>query len=194
LIKFSLGFFTKPIKGASQKGIKGFLKGSYQAMAGILVKPISGLLDAASKTAEGIKNMSDDRSRKSNSRVRPPRIFYGKYRVYKTYFENDAIVIEFLYKNISFAVESKAYIGSFPLASSKQNPQEISILAVFEEGITLLNQKMEANGLLEFKEIKAIDHVEQGLKISLAKGAIYVPNWNDDLNRAICNLLNEIMM
>jgi len=49
----------------------------------VITKPISGILDATSKTSEGIKNFAnsfDDKEDKPNeNRIRYPRVFYGKY-------------------------------------------------------------------------------------------------------------------
>ena len=87
----------KPIEGASRGGVKGFLKGSYQAFSGILVKPITGLLDAASKTAEGIRYQSNlNNEQELLTRVRLPRVFYGKEMLMKSYLPLDAEVFAFL--------------------------------------------------------------------------------------------------
>lgn len=47
-------------------------------MAGLVIKPVVGAIDLASKTAEGLKNTAnyfDDKP--SEIRCRPPRPFYG---------------------------------------------------------------------------------------------------------------------
>jgi vacuolar protein sorting-associated protein 13A/C len=36
--------------------LKGFFKGGLKGITGLIVKPVSGVIDATSKTAEGIKN------------------------------------------------------------------------------------------------------------------------------------------
>ncbi len=72
------GVFTKPFEGAKKEGVKGCFKGCLKGITGLIVKPITGCLDAASKTTEGIKatvNYFDD---KPNSlRWRPIRVFYS---------------------------------------------------------------------------------------------------------------------
>lgn len=50
------GVFTQPVQGAERNGLPGFLLGAAKGIGGLVIKPISGVIDAASKTAEGIKN------------------------------------------------------------------------------------------------------------------------------------------
>lgn len=50
------GFFTEPVKGVEKHGLPGFFLGVGKGLGGLILKPISGVVDAASKTAEGIKN------------------------------------------------------------------------------------------------------------------------------------------
>lgn len=45
-----------PITMAKKQGAKGLFKGLYSGTTGIIVKPVTGILDATSKAAEGIKN------------------------------------------------------------------------------------------------------------------------------------------
>ena len=64
-------------------------------MTGLIIKPVTGVLDAASKTAEGISNMATNMDEKPNEeRIRPIRPFYGKLRHIKPYSQNDAQIIE----------------------------------------------------------------------------------------------------
>jgi len=50
------GLVTQPVQGAERNGLPGFLLGAVKGLGGLGIKPISGVIDAASKTAEGIKN------------------------------------------------------------------------------------------------------------------------------------------
>ena len=52
------GLLTKPIEGAQKDGLEGLIKGTTQGILGFFVKPVTGILDAASKTAEGFKNQT----------------------------------------------------------------------------------------------------------------------------------------
>lgn len=72
------GVFLKPFEGAKAGGIKGFFKGTVQGVTGLVIKPVAGILDAAAKTAEGIKNTVSYFDDKPNeSRLRNIRPIYG---------------------------------------------------------------------------------------------------------------------
>lgn len=49
------GLVEQPIKGHKEGGM-GVLKGSIAGLTGLLIKPITGLIDATSKTIEGINH------------------------------------------------------------------------------------------------------------------------------------------
>jgi len=53
------------------------LKGTYQGISGLVVKPISGTLDLISKTTEGIKNTAGPKIKKPK-KIRNMRPFYGR--------------------------------------------------------------------------------------------------------------------
>ena len=44
------GVVTKPFEGASQEGVGGFVKGFGQGVAGLVAKPVSGVVDLVSYT------------------------------------------------------------------------------------------------------------------------------------------------
>lgn len=50
---------TDPLEGAEKDGIGGFFLGSLKGLAGLVIKPVSGIIDATTKTAEGIKNTAN---------------------------------------------------------------------------------------------------------------------------------------
>jgi len=65
-----------------------------------VIKPITGIFDAASKTSEGIKNTVTSMDEKaSDSRSRYPRAFYGKDRFYRQYIETDSEILFYLNTN-----------------------------------------------------------------------------------------------
>ena len=82
------GILTKPYEGAKKNGFFGFVKGSVHGIVGLMVKPIAGVFDATSKTAEGIKNTATHFDDKPNERrMRMPRVFYEKEGYIKMYSE-----------------------------------------------------------------------------------------------------------
>lgn len=46
------GVVTQPIKESKKSGLGGFFKGVAKGMGGLIGKPVSGVLDTVSKTAE----------------------------------------------------------------------------------------------------------------------------------------------
>jgi vacuolar protein sorting-associated protein 13A/C len=44
------GVFTKPVQGARTGGVGGFFGGVGKGMAGLVAKPVSGVVDLVSKT------------------------------------------------------------------------------------------------------------------------------------------------
>ena len=72
------GLVLQPVQGAEKDGVEGFFKGTIKGLAGLIVKPVVGVMDLTSKTAEGIKNTANYFDDKSNeTRFRPPRVFYS---------------------------------------------------------------------------------------------------------------------
>ena len=63
----------------------------------MVVKPVAGIFDATSKTAEGIKNTAthfDDKP--SDKRQRFLRVFYNKEKYFKSYSKRDSEIMAFL--------------------------------------------------------------------------------------------------
>lgn len=87
----------KPIQGAKSGGVKGFFKGTYKGVSGLVVKPISGALDFFSKTSEGIKNTAGPQQKKVK-KIRVMRPFYGKLQLIKIYNQLHAEVLQMLCK------------------------------------------------------------------------------------------------
>lgn len=67
----------KPIESTKKEGVLGFFKGTAQGLAGLVVKPVTGVVDFASKTTEGLKNTALYLEDKPNeNRIRDPRVLY----------------------------------------------------------------------------------------------------------------------
>ena len=73
------GVVTKPLEGAKKSGVGGFFVGGLKGLAGLAVKPVTGIIDATSKTSEGIKNnanIMNPGERLALMRTHNPRPFY----------------------------------------------------------------------------------------------------------------------
>mmetsp|Transcript_17068 Transcript_17068/g.26373 ORF Transcript_17068/g.26373 Transcript_17068/m.26373 type:complete len:94 (-) Transcript_17068:603-884(-) len=92
------------MKGARREGVKGFMKGTFKGIRGVIVKPISGTLDFVMKTTEGAQNMvrvggrkrkhEEGRADSSTAefefgvhKIRTFRPFYGKQQRLKSFHE-----------------------------------------------------------------------------------------------------------
>jgi len=51
------GVYRKPMIGAREGGVKGFVRGGAQGLGGAVLKPVSGALDLVAKTTAGAHTM-----------------------------------------------------------------------------------------------------------------------------------------
>ena len=106
------GVITEPIKGYKKKKIKGLLIGGARGLSGLIIKPMAGILDAASKAAEGVKNTVDVFNTNTGfQRSRVPRPFYGEKSLVKSYNEYDSQVIFFINQIKKGILINEKFIG-----------------------------------------------------------------------------------
>ena len=73
------GVFNRPVEMAEDEGPFGAIKGSFMGLGGLIIKPITGLLDFASSATGNLRKRLDyDALEASVTRVRNPRAFYGE--------------------------------------------------------------------------------------------------------------------
>ena len=92
-----VGFFSHPYQHGKRDGAAGILKGSTIGIAGVIIKPLTSVFDAASKTAEGLTNTAtyfDDHP--NTLRMRDIRAFYENSRYIKAYNEDDSFFLNYL--------------------------------------------------------------------------------------------------
>lgn len=53
-----VGLYKRPKEGLEEEGGIGLIKGTFSGLAGVLVKSVTGVIDAASMTVRGIKTAS----------------------------------------------------------------------------------------------------------------------------------------
>lgn len=73
LVDGASGIVLNPLRGASSGGFLGFLSGVGKGLAGAPVKPVSGLFEAVSHAAEGIRKTVKRYNHDEKRRARPPR-------------------------------------------------------------------------------------------------------------------------
>lgn len=149
---------AKPLEGAQQDNIKGFGKGLLLGFAGLVVKPVSGVLDLFSKTTEGIKNTmnSDDNNL---HKQRKSRAFYGKYKIAKSYNAYHADVIELLNK-IDEIKKREMHFYSSEIYKNKN--REIILMVLTTESMILIDlARKEMKTEIPYRFIAKLEIVEQ---------------------------------
>lgn len=72
------GMISKPIENAKEKGLLGFIQGLGKAAVGVVIQPVSGVLDFVSLTVNGVgasytRFVEIFQEKPAYDRVRPPR-------------------------------------------------------------------------------------------------------------------------
>ncbi|KAL5112179.1 Vacuolar protein sorting-associated protein 13C [Taenia crassiceps] len=81
------GIITQPILGARKEGVEGFFKGLGKGLIGTVTRPVSGMVDFASSSFEGIRRATS--TSKDVLPIRPPR-FIHLDGVIRPYDRNEA--------------------------------------------------------------------------------------------------------
>lgn len=81
------GVVTKPISGAKEQGIGGFVKGLGKGTIGLVTRPTAGIVDFAHGTFDSVKRATDLNT--EVKRLRPPR-FQGKDGILRPYRLSEA--------------------------------------------------------------------------------------------------------
>lgn len=137
------GLFTKPYENTKKDGVLGFFKGTAQGVAGLVVKPVTGVVDFASKTTEGLKNTALYLEDKPNeNRIRYPRVFYSESAMIREYNPVDsklfAIISKTKYED-KYGFENTMFMDSFMIS-------EREFLLVLKEDVAAVridNEKIE---------------------------------------------------
>jgi len=196
------GVFTKPYEGASKGGMLGFLKGTVQGITGLVVKPVTGVLDAASNTAEGIKNTATAFDQKPNEiRMRFPRAFYGKDKYFRTYVDSDAEMVWLLHFAEDQRYKDVSLLSSFDVFPDEKEKENFFILTVsFESLIWWSVKKGEVKWAIEPTNVEKVNHFNDGIVIQLKKPTetikdktINIKNCDQNQNLYIYKKLAEIV-
>lgn len=147
---------VKPYEGIKEEknGFKGFGKGLLKGLAGVVIKPVSGVFDLVSKTTEGIKNtVKED---KVMNRDRLPRPFYGKFKLIKTYNTYHSQVIDIIANKIkNNGIDKDFDFYSCEIYKNDSGNSNLIILTTKELFFIDLNSK-ELKVCLKYDDIKDI--------------------------------------
>ena len=101
----------------------GFFKGTAKGVAGVVIKPVTGVVDFASKTTEGLKNTALYLEDKPNeNRIRYPRVFYTECALIKDYNPLEsklfAIISKTKYEE-KYGFENPLFITSYVISDNQ---------------------------------------------------------------------------
>ena len=117
------GLFTQPYENAKKEGVVGFFKGTAKGVAGVVVKPVTGVIDFASKTTEGLKNTALYLEDKPNeNRIRYPRVFYTECSTIRDYNPLDSKLFGIINKTKyeeKYGFENPLFINSYIIDGQK---------------------------------------------------------------------------
>ena len=168
---------SKPIQGAKQENFTGFGKGLLKGFAGLVVKPVSGVLDLFSKTTEGIKNTmnSDDISMQKQ---RKARAFYGRHKIVKSYNAYHADVIELLNKMDEIKKRQMHFYSS---EIYKNKKEEIILMVLTTKSMILIDlARKELKTEIPYSFISKLEIQEQSHSIKFHfKELFYNVNYNN---------------
>ena len=165
------GLIEKPIQGASKGGFFGFVKGTIQGVTGLVVKPVAGILDATSKTAEGIKNTATMNDQKPNEmRSRYPRAFYNKEKNYRAFNETDADIMYYLQSYRSGLYANISLLYSFDIFPNEKEKELVYIFVISLEYFLYWNIKeKKIIWDIDTSNIEKIKDYQDGFDIILRK-------------------------
>ena len=159
------GVVTMPVSGAKKKGFVGFLTGTVKGVTGLVAKPISGAMDFISKTSEGIKNttmMFEEGKSLKNDRIRLPRWFYSKERIFKSYDELHSFSQAYLFKQKKIN-QSDPFIDAILV-----NKEPIQVLVIYETKILKIHvEKDKVTLSLPVKWISKIEKEDKMIVMSI---------------------------
>lgn len=132
------------------------------------MKPISGVLDAASKTAEGVKNTALIFEKTEEKREREPRIFYGFDKCYESYNNDDIEVMKILKtaKKGKFAMSSYFGFKKY-LPSAKESNNIYMLIFTLENLINFSCHRGKIEWYIPINTIMKAENQGGGLKIYL---------------------------
>lgn len=155
------GILTKPLEGAKNSGVEGFVQGVGKGIIGVAAQPVSGVLDLLSKTTEGanamrMKIVSAITSDEQLLRRRLPRVIGGDnlLRLYEDYKAQGQVILQLAESGSFFGqVDLFKVRGKFALTDAYEDHFLLpkgKILVVTHRRVMLLQQPSNIIGQRKF--------------------------------------------
>jgi len=156
------GIISQPIIGAQKGGVTGFFQGVGRGVIGVAVKPVTGVLDLASKTTEGIRNTTKIFDHKV-TRMRTPRHF-GADGSLGEFSQEEAEGGYYLIHAGDGKYQNDIYRYHLKYQDAEANKPTVAILTNFR--IIVVNpQKDEMLFAIHYSNIEKVDLITSGIKI-----------------------------
>ena len=133
------------------------------------MKPITGVLDAVSKTSEGVKNTAliFDKE-KEDQRERDPRIFYGFDKIYENYKNDDVDIMRILKKKKKGRFAKNCYFGFKKYLPLNRESNNFYLMIFTLETIINFNcAKEKIDWYISVLNVKAVAKTGGGIKFFL---------------------------
>ena len=152
-------------------GVEGFMKGMVVGAKGLVIKPVTGVLDGFSKLTQGVSNTFDEDSSMKMIKGRMPRSFYGKERIYKSYDIYHSTLMDFLYKKKPKKYPMLTLLGAVFLdePSSKTFSFSFCLLLTLERIFFISFEQKAIVWKMKTTNMREIFTNDQGVRIMLKK-------------------------
>ncbi|KAJ1957836.1 Vacuolar protein sorting-associated protein 13, partial [Linderina pennispora] len=154
------GVVMRPIEGAEQEGVGGFLKGVGKGLVGVVTKPMIGMFDLASNVTEGIRNTTTLFERDLD-RLRLPR-HIGKDGILAIYSEREALGQAWMRELRKGAYAYDSYLAHLELPGS-----DMVVLLTYQRLVMFRRAKPDDAGM-------AVGAAGSSIETGSATGAIGV--------------------
>ena len=162
------GIVMKPVEGARREGAVGLFKGLGQGVVGAAVKPVAGVLEAVSKTTEGIKNTAtmldaDQQLR----RVRPSPRRFGAERELLEFDEYACVGYSYLLHDD--ALRRDTHVLHVPLEPAKKG--RVAVLTTAHLALvadTGDHCTYRTRACYALADVQSVSRMHEGLVLSVA--------------------------
>ncbi len=144
---------------------------------GLVIKPVTGVLDGVSKLTQGVSNTFDEDSTLKIIKGRMPRIFYGKERIFKPYNIYHSTLMDFLYKKKPKKYTMLTLLGAVFLdePSTKTFSFSYCLLLTLERIFFISFQKKAIVWKMKTTNMSEVFTNERGVRIILKKPSKMIP-------------------
>lgn len=172
------GIITKPIQGARQTGVEGFVKGIGKGAVGVIAQPATGVIDFASGSLGALKKAVDIQA--ETKKLRPTRVFHpdNVLRPYNRYEASGAELLKQADKG-AYA-KTDHYIAHGMLRHENNGYAEMTIMVTTRRVLLLkqgsLFKSIDVEWMQPYENIAGVDLLDGKIQIVLkvsAEPALY---------------------